>query len=255
MSASFASAFGLGSIGRYSAIHSDAVATDAAGDTFLTGSFRGTVGFDPVSTASTFTTNNTQDAFVAKYSPSGSLAWVRTFVGRATTAAGQATTYAVGQGSALAVDGSGNILVAGSFRGTVDFGPGPNPVELSSPSATEAFAAKLDPSGNLVWVSNAVGNGGDDQASAIAPDGSGGAVIAGSFAQGATFGGLTLAAGGASEAFAARVDSGGHRRLGQRGPRRLLLRAGRARRDEWRRGRDVGRVHLGGLRRRRGLEA
>jgi len=203
----FLSAFGLGSIGRYSTIHANAVATDAAGDTFLTGSFRGTVAFDPASAASTFTTGGTQDAFVAEYSPSGALKWARTFAGQATAAAGGTTTYAVGQGSAIAVDGSGKVFVAGSFSGTVNFGPGS---ARSSPGGSEAFVARLDPSGNLAWVSNAVANGGDDSASAIALDGSGGAVIAGSFAQGLSFGPFALSAGGASEAFAARVDSGGH---------------------------------------------
>ncbi len=205
----YPSALGLGATGKYSAIHANAVATDPAGNTVVTGSFRGTVGFEPRSSGSTFTTNNTQDTFVADYSPIGSLLWVRTFAGLATTATGRPTTYAVGQGSSLAVDGSGNILVAGSFSGTVDFGSGLNVAELASPNGSEAFVAKLDGSGNLAWARDVVGNGGDDSASAVVPDGSGGAVIAGSYAQGATFGATTLAATGASEAFVAHLDAGG----------------------------------------------
>ena len=202
-------AIGLGATGKYSAIHSNAVATDTAGDTVITGSFRGSVGFDPNSSGSTLATNNTQDTFVAKYSPSGSLLWVRSFVGQATQVTGQPTTYAVAQGSALAVDGSGNILVAGSFSGTVAFGAGTNPTTLASPNGTEAFTAKLDGSGNLVWASNAVAAGGDDSASAVVADGSGGAIIAGSYAHGVSLGGTTLGATGASEAFIAHLDTGG----------------------------------------------
>ena len=78
----FISGFGVGVIGQYSTIHSNAVATDSAGDTFITGSFRGSVSFDPGSSSGNFTTNNTQDAFVAKYSPIGTMIWARTFAAR-----------------------------------------------------------------------------------------------------------------------------------------------------------------------------
>ncbi len=199
----FQSAYSLGSSGRNASIHANAVAIDPAGDTFVTGSFRGTVAFDPASSAATFTSSGTQDTFVVEYAPSGALKWARTFVGQATAASG-GTTYAVGQGSAIAVDSTGNVFVSGSFSGTVNFGGNKT---LSSPNGSEAFVARLDATGNLVWVANAVGNAADVSASAIALDGSGGAVIAGSFAQTANFGVSNLVAAGASEAFVARVDS------------------------------------------------
>ncbi len=207
VTAGFQSAFGIGVTGRYPMIRSNAVAADPAGDTIITGSFRGTVSFDPHSAAATFTSAGTEDAFVAEYSPAGSLLWARTFAGRATTTP-QGTTYAVGQGSALAVDRAGNVFVAGSFNGQVDFGAGP--IGAAGPVGNEAFAAKLDPSGNLAWV-DAVGGGSDDtdESYALALDGSGGVIFAGSFQGSATFGPDTLRATGASDAFAARVDGGG----------------------------------------------
>ena len=207
----FLSALGIGVTGRNSAIHSNAVATDAADDTYITGSFRGTASFDPNSSTATITTANTQDTFVAKYGPTGGLIWAKTFAGKATTTTGGFTTYAVGQGSAIAVDGSGNVFVSGGFSGTVDLTNGSKTTEISSPSGTEPYVAKLDASGNAVWVDAIAGTAYDtDNASALALDGSGGAVIAGSFSDSATFGPTILNSGGLSEAFAARVDSNGN---------------------------------------------
>jgi Bacterial Ig-like domain len=204
----FISGFGVGVTGQYSTIHSNAVATDAAGDTFITGSFRGTVAFNPSSSSSNFTSNGTQDTFVAKYGPSGALIWAKTFAGQATTVSGGGTTYAVSQGSAIAVDGLGNVFVAGGFSGKVNLSGASGVTTIAGPSSTtEVFVTKLDSSGNLDWVDAVTGTTYDnDQAYALALDGFGGVVIAGSFQDSATFGSVTLKAGGVFEAFAARVN-------------------------------------------------
>ncbi len=206
----FVSGLGVGVTGNFAAIHSNAVATDAAGDTFVTGSFRGTAAFNPNSSSNTFTTNSTQDTFVAKYSPTGSLLWAVTFAGQATTISGT-TTYAVSQGSAIAVDGTGDVFLAGSFSGTVNVtGLSGVTRETSVSSATEPFVAKLNPSGTVSWFDAVAGTTTDtDSANALALDGSGGAFIAGSFSESATFGSTTLAASGSSDAFVARVNGSG----------------------------------------------
>ena len=207
----FASAFDVGVTGNYAAIRSNAVTTDAAGDTYITGSFRGTAGFDPYSTGSSFTTNGTEDTFVAKYSPTGLLDWAVTFAGQATTHSGGTTTYATGQGSAIAVDGSGNVFVAGSFSGTIGLGESTGVTQVSSvASADEPFVAKLGPSGVVTWFAAVPGTAYDtDTANALALDGSGGVMIVGTFSDSATFGPTTLSAGGSSDAFAARVNGSG----------------------------------------------
>ena len=207
----FTESFGVGVTGKYAAIRSNAVATDAAGDSFITGSFRGTAAFDPNSSSSNFTTNSTQDTFIAKYGATGSLLWATTFAGQATTNSGGFITYAVSQGSAIAVDGSGNVFVAGSFSGTIDYmGASGVSQAASTASATEPFVAKLDPSGHVTWFDAVAGTAYDtDSANALALDGSGGAVIGGSFEDSATFGSTKLAASGSSDAFAARVNGDG----------------------------------------------
>ena len=210
-SISFLSAFGIGVTGKNSAIHSNAVTNDPAGDTFITGSFRGTASFDPNSSAATFTTNGTQDTFVAKYALNGTLLWAKTFAGQTVATSGGGTITAVSQGAAIAVDGSGNVFVAGSYSGTVDLAGPSGVTEITTPSSTtEIYLAKLAPSGSLTWLDTVAGTQYDtDEAYALALDGSGGAVIAGSFQDSATFGPTTLTAGGVFEAFAARVNAGG----------------------------------------------
>jgi large repetitive protein len=204
------SAFGIGVSGLHSTIMSNAVATDSTGDTYITGSFRGTASFNPNSSASTITTAGTQDTFVAKYGPTDSLIWVKTFAGTTTTS-GNFTISAVSQGSAITVDPSGNVFVAGGFSGTVDLTGTSGVTAISSPIATtEVYLAKLDPNGNLTWVDTVAGTQFDiDQAFSLALDGSGGVIMAGSFADSATFGSTTLTATGASDAFASHVNSSG----------------------------------------------
>ena len=50
------------------------------------------------------------------------------------------------------VDASGNMYVAGTFSGTVDFDPGAGTANLTSARGTNVYVAKLDASGNYVWA-------------------------------------------------------------------------------------------------------
>jgi hypothetical protein len=47
----------------------------------------------------------------------------------------------------VAVDGMGNVVMAGKFQGTIDFGGGP----ITSVDGYDALLAKLDPKGNTIW--------------------------------------------------------------------------------------------------------
>ena len=94
------------------------------------------------------------DAMVVKLNPSGDILWSRTFGGSAYDAA-----------AAVAVDGSGNIYVTGVTQST-DF-DGTTGAWLSSPRGDmDAFAAKLDASGNLRWASY-LGGSDDEQAADV----------------------------------------------------------------------------------------
>jgi hypothetical protein len=75
-------------------------------------------------------------------------------------------------GSALAVDGSGNVYVAGQSR--ANWG---SPVRAFS-GGYDLFAAKLDSDGHLTW-NTFLGSGGEDGGAALAVDGSGNVYVAG----------------------------------------------------------------------------
>ncbi len=66
---------------------------------------------------------------------------------------------------AIALDGEGNIYVAGSFSGTARFGEH----ALLAMHAHESFVAKLDPRGAFQWVV-AVGGTANDKPQALAID-------------------------------------------------------------------------------------
>lgn len=68
---------------------------------------------------------------------------------------------ALDYGRSICTDADGNIFVAGSFNGQVDFDPDPvNTFYLTSAAGeNEAFLAKYDSSGNLVFA-NIIGNSG-----------------------------------------------------------------------------------------------
>ncbi len=55
----------------------------------------------------------------------------------------------------VALDGLGNILVAGGFQGAVDFDPGPGVTAISglgTSGAGDAYLVSLDAGANLRWV-------------------------------------------------------------------------------------------------------
>lgn len=176
-------------------LRSSAIAVDISGNIYVTGQSDATWG----SPLRAFTGGG-YDAFVAKLDNKGQLVW-NTFLG--------GTGSDPGHG--IAVDGNGNVYVAGSssatwgspqnaFGGCVGF---QFSLDLSG---CDAFAAKLDNSGQLVW-NTFLGGTGYDVGWAIAVDGSGNAYVAGGST--ATWGSPQRAFGYGENAFAAKLDNAG----------------------------------------------
>src|SRR6185312_3114417 len=55
----------------------------------------------------------------------------------------------------------GNIVVSGSFEGTVDFDPGPGVLEYTSDTKSSSFLMKLSPAGDLIWAKAFINPDGD----------------------------------------------------------------------------------------------
>ena len=111
-------------------------------ESYVAGYFSGQTSFGP-STSLASTQGNT-DAYVAKYSASGAILWVKQFGG---LAADRAVDLAVGPDQ--------NIVVTGSFFGTVTFG---STTLTSSSNSKDIFIIKMDPAGNILWARKEGGN-------------------------------------------------------------------------------------------------
>lgn len=109
------------------------LAVDEAGSIYVTGSFADTVDFDPgPGVTNLIALGNYLDVFIQKLDASGSLLWVKSF-GR----------NADEDSKSIAVDASGNIYTTGSFRGTVDFDPGPGVFNMYINGVTDVFVHKM----------------------------------------------------------------------------------------------------------------
>lgn len=148
--ADFVSAHAIGTPGEYSS--SEDVAVDAAGNSYVTGMFYGTVDFDPANDrpggADVVQSAGGGDVFVAKYAPNGTLAWVTRMGGDFAHPNPAVSGYATDVGRELVIDGSGSVFVVGEFRGTANFGP----TTLTSVGGNDAFVAKLDQNGTVLWA-------------------------------------------------------------------------------------------------------
>ncbi|MEX2322677.1 MAG: SBBP repeat-containing protein [Acidimicrobiia bacterium] len=181
------------------------IAVDGSGNTYVTGYFRGVgVDFNPGGTAHLLTSNGSGDVFVAKYDTTGNLVWAHGIGGTSSD-----------EGYGIAVDGSGNTYVTGSFQDPgVDFNPGGIAHLLSSNGTDDVFVAKYDTTGNLQWAHN-IGGTGVDAGSGIAVDGFGNTYLTGYFqGSGVDFnpGGTAhlLSSNGSFDVFVAKYDPTGN---------------------------------------------
>jgi len=145
------------------------VASDSAGNSYMAGSFSGTVDFDPASnrTGDTdiLTSRGVSDAYVAKYAPDNSLIWAIRMGGDLTTSADFGPDDTA---SSLSVDSSGNVYVVGNFKGSSDFGS----KTLTTAGDLDAFVVKLNSSGAVQWA-NRWGGIDDERGQSVGVDGNG----------------------------------------------------------------------------------
>lgn len=151
------------------------VAVDASGNVYATGSFTGSVDFNPGSSTYTLTSSNVFSAFVWKLNANGEFVWARRYGGTGFT-----------QGNGIAVDGSGAVYTTGQLQGTADFDPGSATKTLSSAGADDIYVAKLDSLGNYAWAVSA-GSTAADRGRDLALDPSGNVLVTGSLSGTADF--------------------------------------------------------------------
>ncbi|HRG34119.1 MAG TPA: SBBP repeat-containing protein [Saprospiraceae bacterium] len=149
------------------------VLVDASGDLLTCGFFRGKVDFDPNEAMSILTSAGSEDIFVSKINSEGQLLWAKRMGGKEADRGNQITS-----------DLNGNIYLTGNFKDVVDFESGMPNSKLTSYGFGDAFVAKLNRNGQLIWVKQIGGNL-DDVGKSISLDQFGNILVTGHF-QGTT---------------------------------------------------------------------
>jgi hypothetical protein len=188
----------------------DAVSTgigatiDDEGNVSLLGTVTGAVDLDPGSGTMLLNPTDPEAPFLAVYAPDGTPRWAA-IVGRRLTA--DSTLQAAG----MVRTSDGNLIVGGTFQGSIDVNPGSGVTTLVSPD-TAAFVTRYDAYGHFLGAF-AFGLGGVCSLDQIALSADGKLLLAGSFsgtvdfASGAELSPLT--AEGDSDAFIAKFERGG----------------------------------------------
>lgn len=161
------------------------IKVDGAGNTFSAGDFHGTLTLG----GSTLASPGDYDSFVAKYTPAGTVAWVRHLNGSSS----ETVVYG------LAVDNSGNSYVSGYYHaGSIVIGS-------TTLMGGGGFLVKYDPQGTVLWVRAA-----GDVINGLACTAAGEVVAMGSFNGTEVFGSTTLtSANMANSGFLVKYDAQG----------------------------------------------
>ncbi|CAN5265868.1 hypothetical protein BH09BAC5_BH09BAC5_12850 [soil metagenome] len=145
------------------------IALDQNGNILTTGSFDGTVDFDPGAGIVDLTSQGNLDIFISKLDPSGNLLWAKSMGGISSD-----------EGFSIAADIGGNVCLTGYFKGTADFDPGASTFNLNSSGQLDMFVAKLDPLGNFLWA-KAMGGANYEEGLSIKVDAGGNIYATGDF--------------------------------------------------------------------------
>jgi len=120
-----------------------AITTDPIGNVIEVGQLQDSAIFSSFIVNASLSGNNSQGAYIVKYSPSGNVLWAK---------AGKVDWAGEACASAVACDGSGNIYVTGYFFGSLSFDALTITTAVTNPPSESYFIAKFDPNGNILWL-------------------------------------------------------------------------------------------------------
>ncbi len=130
----------------------NSMAIDSSGNIFIAGQFTTTFDFDPGPGTATYTAASGRSMFLAKYDKDGAYLWANVFSGT-----GLSNTL-----SSLGVDTAGDVIIGGTFSGSMDFDPGPDTASFATAGTSfELFVMKYDKNGQYLWGNKGTGGTGN----------------------------------------------------------------------------------------------
>jgi|GEM_PF-1743824 len=172
-----------------------AIAAEADGTTYVTGSFFGHLNLDRDSLDAV---DAELKMFLVKLSPSGDILWAKKI--------GSGGYYGASQD--IIVNSNGTLSLCGFFRSTMDFGS--FQLSYNNGLVYAVFVARYDRDGSLLWAKQTDGSDQSAVANGIAQARNGAALyITGSFASTTSFGPITLKKAKAGAMFVTKLDSSG----------------------------------------------
>jgi hypothetical protein len=167
------------------------IAVDGSGNVFITGYIAAATDFS----GTTLTPVGNNDVYVAKYNSTGTFQWA--------VNSGASGKYTIGRG--IAIDASGNAVIAGEFQGSVNFGG----TTLTAIGNKDIFVASYNNTGTLLWAKQGGTSGRSNFASSIAADGLGNIFVTGEFFGTANLAGTSVTATGDPDMFIANFNTSG----------------------------------------------
>ena len=167
------------------------IALDSSGNIYVVGYYQNTVDFG----GGNVTSNGSWDAFILKLNSSGTFQWVKSY--------GGSTGNDLGRD--VVVDSNDNVIMLGTFRGTVNFDSGDGGGFYTS-NDYDVFLIRLNSSGiwQSVWVTTSSGSA-DGRALAI--DSNNVTYLTGSYSGSVTFGANNRTATNSNDLFIHKIDT------------------------------------------------
>ena len=167
------------------------IALDSSGNIYVVGYYQNTVDFGGGNVKS----NGSWDAFILKLNSSGTFQWVKSY--------GGSTGNDLGRD--VVVDSNDNVIMLGTFRGTVNFDSGDGGGFYTS-NDYDVFLIRLNSSGiwQSVWVTTSSGSA-DGRALAI--DSNNVTYLTGSYSGSVTFGANNRTATNSNDLFIHKIDT------------------------------------------------
>lgn len=180
-------------------------AVDASGNVYTAGFFEGTPDFDPGPGTFTLSCIGYYDAYISKIDANGNFVWAR-----------QIGSPSIDYAQSIGLDASGNIYITGHFDGLADFDPGVGTYTMQPTGwggTGWVYVAKLNPSGNLIWVKD-LGSSNCDYPHSMTVDAAGNVYTTGEFANSGDFdpgpGTFYLSVSNLKDTYVSKLDANGN---------------------------------------------